>query len=133
MNKEQIKNDYILPRLKQGEELIGFFQASYTPSMGWFFLIGHLMFFGMRIYYVAVTNQGLHLHKLSFFGKPENYNFFSYAEISKIKLGKGFLQAPLQLVFSNGRKLALKAQLKGVDKVAKLDDRTREFLLSKSS
>lgn len=133
MDKEKIKNEFILPRLKQGEELIGFFQASYTPSRGWLFLIGPLIFIGMRIYYVAVTNQGLHLHKLSFFGKPENYNFFSYAEISKIKLGKGFLQAPLQLVFSNGRKLVLKAQLKGEEKVAKLDDQTREFLLSKSS
>lgn len=133
MNKEQIKNDFILPRLKQGEELVGFFQASYTPSIGWFFLIGPLTFLSMRIYYVAVTNQGLHLHKLGFLGKAETYDFFSYAEISKIKLGKGFLQAPLQLVFSNGRKLALKAQLKGVDKIAKLDDRTRKFLLSKSS
>jgi hypothetical protein len=133
MNKEQIKNDFILPRLKQGEELIGFFQASYTPSIGWFFLIGPLMFLGMRIYYVAVTNQGIHLHKLSFFDKPETYNFFPYAEISKIKLGKGFLQAPLQMVFSNSRKLTLKAQLKGVEKVAKLDDQTREFLLSKAS
>jgi len=133
MDKEKIKNDFILPRLKQGEELVGFFQATYTPSMGWFFLIGSLMSFGTRTYYVAVTNQGIHLHKLNFFGKPETYNFFSYAEISKIKLGKGFLQVPIQMFFTNGRKLTIKAQLKGVEKIAKLDDKTREFLLSKSS
>lgn len=128
MDKEQIKNDFILPHLKQGEELVGFFQASYTPSFIW-----SLFIFFNRMCYVAVTNQGLHLHKLSVFGKPENYNFFSYAEISKMNLVKGFMQAPLQLVFSNGSKLALNAQLKGVEKVPKLDDRTREFLLSKSS
>ncbi len=133
MDKEKIKNDFILPNLKQGEELVGFFQASYMPSLGWFFLIGPLVALGVRVYYVAVTNQGLHLHKLSLFGKPETYNFFSYAEISKMTLGKGFLQAPLQMVFTNGRKLTLKAQLKGVEKVAKLDDKTREFLISRSS
>jgi hypothetical protein len=133
MDKEKINNEFILPRLKQDEELVGFFQASYTPSLGWFFLIGPLMFFGMKTYYVAVTNRGIHLHKLSLLGKLETYNFFSYAEISKMKLGKGFLQAPLQMVFTNGRKLMIKVQMKGVKKVAKLDDKTREFLLSKSS
>lgn len=133
MDKEKIKNDFILPHLKQGEELVGFFQATYMPPMWWIFLIGPLMFFGTRVYYIAVTNQGLHLHKLSFFGKPETYNFFPYAEIPKMKLGKGFLQSPLQLTFTNGRKLTIKAQLKGLEKVAKLDDNTRDFLLSKSS
>jgi len=134
MTKEQIKSDIILPRLNnQGEELIGFFQASYTPPFWWVFLIGPLMFFGTRVYYVGVTNQGMHLHKLSLWGKPETYNFCPYAEISKMKLGKGFLQAPLQLVFSNGRKLTIKAQLKGGDEIAKLDDKTKEFLLSKSA
>ncbi len=133
MDKEKIKIDFILPRLKQDEELVGFFQAAYMPSSGWLLLVGPLMLLGMRVYYVAVTNQGLHLHKLSFFGKPDTYNFFPYAEISKMKLGNGFLQAPLQLAFTNGRKLTLKVQLRGVDKVAKLDDRTKEFLLSKSA
>jgi len=133
MNKEQIKNDLILPRLKQDEELIGFFQATYTPSLVLLLLSGLLWGMGMRTYLVAVTNQGIHLHRLSLFGKPETYNFFSYAEISEIKLGKGFLQAPLQIVFSNGRKLTLKAQLKGIGKVAELDDKTREFLLSRAS
>jgi hypothetical protein len=47
-------------------------------------------------------------------------------------LSKGLLQAPLKFTFSNGRKLKLKAQLKGMEKVAKLDDRTKEYLFSKS-
>jgi hypothetical protein len=133
MDKEQFKNDFILPNLKQGEELIGFFQATYTPSLWWVILIGPLIYMGMRNYYVAVTNLGIHLYKLNFFGKLDTYNFFYYTEISEIKISKGFLQATLKLVFSNGRKLALKAQLKGPESAAKLDDQTVEFLLSKSS
>ena len=136
MSTERIKKDFILPRLKQGEELIGFFQARYVPFL-WFFLIGPIMLLGIRIYYIAVTNQGLHIHKLSFFSmrKVDVYNFFSYAEISKINLGKALIlpEAPLKLVFSNGRKLKLRALVRGGKKAVKLDDRTRSFLLSKSS
>lgn len=128
MDKEKIKNDLILPHLNQDEELIGFFQATYLPSFWWFLLIGPFIALGMRIYYVAVTNRGLHLYKLNFFGKQDTYNFFSYNEITKINLGDGLIQAPLQLSFSNGKKLTIKAQLKGMDKIAKLDDKTRKFL-----
>lgn len=132
MDKERIKSDLILPHLNPEEELIGFFQATYMSPFCWIFLGSPLMCFGTRHYYVAVTNKGLHLHKLNLWGKPDTYNFFPYIEISKIKLDKGFLQAPLKLIFANGRKLTLNAQLKGIGKVAKLDDKTKEFLLSKS-
>ncbi len=134
MDKEKFKNDFILPRLKKDEELIGFFQATYVPSLWWIFLIGPFAVFGTKIYCVAVTNQGLHLYKLNFFSnsKIDVYNFIPYSEISEIKLGNGFLQAPLKLVLVNGKKLVLKAQLKGIDKLAKLEDKTKEFLLSKS-
>lgn len=132
MDKEKVKSDLILPHLKPGEELIGFFQATYTSPF-LLLLSGPLMFLAMRLYYVAVTNHGLHLHKLNLWWKPDTYNFFPYTEISNIKLGKGFMRAPLKLIFANGRKLTIAAQLKGVDKVAKLDDKTKEYLLSKSA
>jgi len=131
MFKDQAKNELILPNLKQGEELIGFFTAIYSPAFIWFFLFGPLYYFGNRSYWVAVTDVGLHLHKLTFWGKPDTYEFTSYAEISSLKLGKGLLQAPLKLKFSNGKKLALKAILKGLERAGKLDDQTKEFLLSK--
>ncbi len=133
MNKEKIINEVILPNIKQGEELIGYFQALYLPSFWWLLLIGPLWSLGFRIYVVAATNQGLHLHKLNLLGKPDTYNYFPFAEISHLQLGNGILQAPLQLKFVNGRKLRLRAQLKGTEKVMKLDDKTREFLLSRSS
>ena len=132
MNKEQVKNELIIPNLKQGEELVGFFQAQYISSFWWVFLVGPLYYLSQRIYFVAVTDKGLHFHKFTFWGKPDAFNYFSWEEIVKLKLGKGLLQAPFELVFNNGRKLKLRAYLKGNQKSAKLDDRTKEYLLSKS-
>ena len=131
MKKEQMRDEQILPNLKSNEELIGFFQAQYMASYWWFLLVGWLVFFTLRYYYVGTTDKGIHLHKLSFWGKPDNYDFFSWDEIEKLEFKDGFLQAPLKLKFKNGRKLKLKAQLKGVEKIAKLDEKTKVFLLSK--
>jgi|GEM_PF-935083 len=162
MNKyqEQIKYNIILRRLKPGEELIGFFQADYQPFLSWALYLLPLMYFmqlqdlwafllvpavflGARMYYVAVTNQGLHIHKLTFFSTPEvvnAYDFYSYTEISKIKFIKRLiLSDSWEVVFSNGKKLTFKETLKTkypvvVNKnVMGLDDRTRNFLLSKPS
>jgi hypothetical protein len=130
--KDKIKNELILPHLKSEEELIGFFQATYTPSMWWYFLIGPLSLFAMRTYLIAVTNKGLQFHKFTMWGKPDTYDFFSYPEMNTLKLGSGFLQAPLKVTFVNGRALKLKAQLKGARRVATLDEKTKEYLLSKS-
>lgn len=133
MNKDQVKNEMIVPNLKSDEELVGFCQAQETPSGWWYFLLGPLMSLGMKFYFVAVTNKGMHFHKLTTFGKPDTHSYFSWDEIEELKLRKGVLQAPLKLTFSNGRKLKLKIQLKGVGNIAKLDDKTKEFLLSKST
>ena len=96
MKKEKARDELIIPKLQSGEELIGFFQAQYTPSWGWYFLIGPLFAFAIRIYFVAVTDKGIHYHKLTFFGKPDTSNYFTWNEIEKVKLSKGLLQAPLK-------------------------------------
>lgn len=131
MNKDRALNEVITPQLRNGEQLIGFFQAQYLPSLWWILLIGPLLFLGMRMYYVAVTDQGLYLHKLGMLGGISSSDYFTWEEIIGLQLGSGLLQAPFKLKFANGRKLKLKAQLKGVEKVAKLDEQTKSFLLSK--
>ncbi|HHZ69278.1 MAG TPA: hypothetical protein EYO51_04930 [Methylococcaceae bacterium] len=133
MDKEQIKEELITPKMKYGEELIGFFQSYSTPSLWWFLLIGPLVYLGTRTYYVAITNLGIHLNKLTFFGKPAIHNYFTWDEIENLKLGKGVITIPLKLKFSSGRKLKLNAQLKGLDKIPKLDEKTNKFLVSKTS
>ena len=140
-NPEQVKSILIDPKLKPEEELIGLFLATYWPSYWWLSLaavtapIGLCFwFFGIRNYYVAVTTQGMHFHKMRYgLGKRNTYSCFSWNEITKLKLGKGFMTASLKLKFSNGRKLKLKPTLRGYKKVAKLDDKTKEYLLSKMS
>lgn len=132
MNKVSIRNELVLPKLKQDEELIGYFQAQYAPSYWWLILIGPLWALGIRLYVIAVTNQGLHLTKFNLLGRPDVYNFFPSAEITSLHLGDGVMQAPLQLNFANGRELRLRVQLGGIGRIAKLDDTTREFLISHS-
>ena len=138
MNKEKIKNDIILPRLRQDEELIGFFQGEdckFNLLVLLLSLLAEGMSIPVRTYYVAVTDQGLHLHKLRFLStrKVTAYNFFSYAEISKMNLVEEFISTDsLKLVFSTGRELKLET-LSATKQEMQLDNRTRNFLLSKSS
>jgi len=101
MDKEQIKEELIIPKIGSGEELVGFFQATSMPSFWWFFLIGPLVFLNTRTYYVAITNLGIHLNKLTFFGKPAIHAYFTWDEIENLKLGKGILSMPLKFKFSN--------------------------------
>ena len=133
MYKEKMERELIQPNLKPGEEMIGFFQGLYSPLQWWYLLLGPWSALGNRIYFVGVTAYGLHLHKLSLWGKPDAYNFFSYSEIAKIKFGKeSFFTIPLELSFSNGRKLKIQLYHKGSDKLAKLDEKTRKYLLAKA-
>ena len=132
MNLETIKAEIIQPKLTQGEELIGFFIATCSPSFGWYLLLGPLSSLKIKNYYVAVTSLGIQLHKLNLWNNsPENYDFFNYNEITNIKVGNGLLQAPLDLKFSNGRELKLKAQITGVANVAVMDETTKAFLKAK--
>ncbi len=132
MNKEQVKNEQVLPNLKPGENLVGFFLAVMTPSFTQYFFLGPLAAFSIRNYIVVVTDQGMHLHKLNMMNKPDGIDYFTYEEITKLKLKDGLLQAPLELEFSNGRKIKLKAQLKAVTSVPVLDEITKNYLISKS-
>ncbi len=127
MKKEEIRQ-HIEQHLKPGDSLVGFFQAIQPFKLWLFFLIGPLAVFSMKYYFVAVTQQGISFHRLSLLGKFAGQDDFAYADIEKAKIGKGMLQRPMRFFFKNGRKLYLKGQLKGVEKIAKLDEATQRFI-----
>lgn len=130
MKIENIKSEIIQPKLTQGEELVGFFYAIYFPNLSFTLITG--MFGGMNSYYVAVTSLGIQIHELDFLNnKPQSYKFFTYSEISKLNIGKGFARIPLNFEFTDGTKLMMKAQLRGLASIPKLDEKTKEFLASK--
>lgn len=132
MEKEKAKNELILPKIKQGEELVWFFQAHNVPPFWKLLLFGPFIMLVVRFHFIAITNQGIHFHKLSFWWKPDTHTYFTWGEIEGINLGKWFLNAPLKIHFSNHTEIKFKAQLKGIEKIAKLDEKTKEFILSKS-
>lgn len=127
MNKYQAK-EHIDRHLQDGDDLIGFFQAVRPPYLWLVLLIGPLFVLSMRIYVLAVTERGIAFHRLSMIGKFKGYDFFEYSEIESVKIGKGILQRPMKFKFKNGRKLTVKAQLKGVEKVAKLSPEVQRHI-----
>lgn len=84
----------------------------------------------MRTYFLAVTEKGISFHKLSLLGKFKEHDFFEFGDIENVKIGKGLLQRPMKFTFGNNRKIKVKAQLKGVESVAKLLPEVQEHIES---
>lgn len=130
MNKQKAK-EYIEQNLNDDDTLVGFFQAISPPKIWLLFLIGPLFVLSMRSYFLAVTEKGIFFYKLSLLGKFKEHDFFEFSEIESVKIGKGLLQRPMKFVFKNNRKIKVKAQLKGVEKLAKLLPDVQQYIENK--
>jgi len=119
---------HIQQNLDRGDKLVGFFYAIQPVKFWLFLLIGPLAFLSMKSYFVAATESGLTFYKLNMLGKFAHRDHFPYNEIGSVKIGSGLLQRPMGFVFKNGRKFKLKAQWRGVDKVAKLTEDMLAYL-----
>ncbi len=127
MNKQQAEK-HITENLEAGDQLIGFFFAIKPANFWLIFLLGPFFMLTMRQYYVAVTEQGVSFFKLDILGKFQLHDFFSYSDIESVKIGRGLLQRPMIFTFKTNRKLKLKAQLKGVEKVATLKPEVQTYI-----
>lgn len=128
--KTEIAQRHIEKNIASDDSLIGFFYAI-QPFKWWLFLlIGPLAVLSMKSLFVAVTKNGLTFHRLNMLGKFSDNDFFSYKEIDNVKIGKGLLQRPMEFKFTNGRRLKIKAQLKGVASVAKITDPVQRHIES---
>lgn len=127
MNKEQAQQ-HIEKNLAAGNSLVGFFMAMQPFKIWLFFLIGPLAVLSMKYYFVAVTKKGLTFYRLNMLGNFSNSDSFDFNEIESVKIGKGMLQRPMKFKFNNGRSLYIKAQLKGVEKVAKITDEVQRYI-----
>lgn len=127
MKKEDARQ-HIEQHLEPGDSLVGYFQAIQPFKLWLFLFIGPLAVLSMKYYFVAVTRNGITFHRLNLLGKFAGQDAFAFSDIESVKIGKGMLQRPMTFRFSNGRKLYLKGQLKGVEKVAKIDAETQRFI-----
>jgi len=128
MKKEEAK-EYILKSIDRDDELVGFFTAQGFFPIWWFLLLGPLGAFFFKFYYIGVTKKGISFYRLSMMGKfKDEGDFFQFSEIETLKIKSGFLQRPLIFTLKNGTKIKIKAQIKGVEKVAKLTDKVQEYL-----
>ena len=88
-------------------------------------------------YYIAVTNEGLHFHKLKWLRNPDTHDFSRYVEIPKISLKKGFFDATFELTFKDNRHLKLNIPVttmgkRGTDIII-IDKQTEDYLLTKTT
>lgn len=127
MHKDKIKSTLIIPRLKD-EHLIGFCQTITRIPVHW--LIEKIL--DVRVCYLSITDKGIHLQWMSFFGHPSNYSFYQYDVISNISIGhKGILQCKITITLKDGKTFNLIAQTTGLDRVPLFTDEMRVYLQSK--
>jgi hypothetical protein len=129
MNKENARQ-YIDKSLSVDDALVDFFFATEPLKIWLMFFIGPFVFLTMRYYFVAVTKNGIKLHRLNMFSKFTNSEFYQYKEIESVKVGKGLIQRPIKFNFKNGRSLNLKAQIKGASRVAKMTEDAQKYIES---
>lgn len=129
--KKDIAQAHVENHLQPGEELIGFFVAQKRVNFLMYMLMGPLAAFTMKFYYVAVTSAGIHFHRVNMWDKFAEHDFFNFEDIAGLKMGGGMLQKPLSFEFKNKRKLKIHAQLKGINNVATIDDKTIQHLNDK--
>jgi len=127
MRKEQAEM-HIIANMQKSDELVGFFQATTPIRIGLYLLIGPLAALSMKQYFVAAGKKGMYFHRLNMWGKFKDYDFFSFTEITSVQFGKGMIQRPVTFQFNNGRSLKLKAQLKGLEKLAKLKEDVQKHI-----
>jgi len=126
--KKDVALKHIEMNLNKEEALVGFFYAQKPFKIWLLFLIGPFALLSMKNYFVGVSNSGIHFHQLGLLDKFKDHEFFKFSDITTVKIGSGYLQRPMEFLFENGRKLKIKAQLKGVDKVAKLTEETQKAI-----
>lgn len=127
MKKDEVRQR-LSSELSDGEQMVGLFQAMTPLNIPLFLILGPLIALTIRQYFVALTDRGIHFQKTNLFGKLTQRDFFPYEEIMSARIGKGIMQVPMKYVFSNGRKLKLNAQRKGVKRVAKIDDEMIQYI-----
>ena len=128
MNKEEAKG-YIVERLSENDKLVGFFIAQGPFPIWWFLLLGPLGILFLKTYYIAVTNNGINFYRLSLMGKfKDDGDFFTFDEIENVKITSGMMQRPMLFTLKDAGKVKIKAQLKGLERVAKLTEETQEFI-----
>jgi hypothetical protein len=128
MNKEEAKR-YIEERLSNSDKLVGYFIAQGPFPIWWFLLLGPFGALFLKTYYIAVTNNGINFYRLSLMGKfKDDGDFFGFDEIESVKIKSGMMQRPMIFTLGNARKVKIKAQLKGLERVAKLTDETQRFI-----
>ena len=128
MSKDEAK-EHILENLSEDDSLVGFFIAQGAFPIWWFVLLGPFGALFIKTYYIAVTSKGINFYRLSLMGKfKDDGDFFTFDEIQNVKIKKGIVQRHMLFTFKDAVKVKIKAQLKGLDRVAKLTEETQQFI-----
>ena len=127
--KYQKAKEHIDSFIQPDEMFHGWFIGQYY-NLALIFIIGPLAWLTLRFYYFAVTDKGIHIHRLGLSDQFEYSDFFPYSSITSLSFKKGFLQKSVRFSFDTGRSLRVQAITKGVASVPKLTDEILKILES---
>ena len=124
--------EYVDKQKLAGDKLIGVCFTQLPPKFWLFALIGPIAVFAMKYYNLGVSEKGLYFCRLGILGKFTGTNdFFPFEDFESISIGSGKLQRTIKILFRNGKKLKLKAQRAGGEKVAVLTDEMQDLINAK--
>lgn len=123
--------DRIRQDLEPGDDLLGFFLGQIPFKFWWFLLVGPIAVLGMKTYYIAASQRGMHFYRMNIIGQIEQHDYFNYDAIRVLEIKSGMLQLPLRFEFKNHNELKVRAQKKGAKKIPKLTDELIETLKGK--
>jgi len=107
MNNEKLKK-IALENIPQDEEIIGIFKGNSSLPWTWFFLVGPIVFLGIRTYIVVVTDLHIYFNRLDpYIDVIESNDVFEYNEIKKLKFKKHGATQNLFIDFNNDRSIKL--------------------------
>ncbi len=119
--------EYINNTLDESDELIGYFFGQ-EFNIGIYLIFGPLSMLKMKRYYIAVSQNGVHFHRVNLLEKICQSDFFSFDEIDEIKISKkGVIQKKIEFTFKNGRSVKVKSPIKGVKSAALFTPAIEEF------
>jgi hypothetical protein len=121
---------FIKSNLMAGDLLIGIFLAQSEFKKWLVFVLGPFALLTVKYYIVAVTERGINFYRLNRLKSTFIGNYFiTFGEIENVKIGKGVLAKTMSFKFKNGKEMRIRAQVKGIERVAALTDTVEEYIV----
>jgi hypothetical protein len=127
LSKDYVLENYINNNLWIDEELIWFFQAILVLQKVTFSSI-------FSTYFLSITSKWIYIHHLRLSFSWFNYmgvDFIKWEDITSVKIWTWDITLPFEILLTNKTLKKFNAQKMWLDKVAKIDEKTINYINTK--